>query len=141
MTALAEFASALEHLNHVIAHHDPMRPGALAFGQDPKVVCLSQAAWTLWIHGCPDQALKRSDEAITLARQLSHPYSLVAALNFGSIVHQLDQDAQSTEKLAEAAIKLSTQHEFAYWIPWGSLMRGWAMTQRGQLDTGIVQIA
>ena len=140
LTALAEFAPALEHLDYVIAHHDPMRPGSLDFGQDPKVVCFSQSAWTLWIQGYRDQALKRHDEAIALARKLSHPYSLAAALSFGAMIHQLRRDAQSTEELAEAAIKLSREHEFAYWMPWGSVMRGWAMTQRGQVGEGIVQI-
>ena len=140
LTALAEFAPALKHLDHVIINHDPMQPGGLSFGQDPKVVCLSQAAWALWVHGYPDEARKRNDEALALAQKLSHPYSLAAALNFGSIVHQFDQDPQATEKLAEAATKLSTEHEFAYWIPWGSVMRGSAMLLRGQLEVGITQM-
>ena len=92
-TALAEFPPALKHLDHVIINHDPMQPGALSFGQDPKVVCLSQAAWALWVHGYPDEARKRNDEALALAQKLSHPYSLAAALNFGSIVHQFNQDS------------------------------------------------
>jgi predicted ATPase len=140
LTGLAEFAPGLEHLDYVIVHHDPMQTGSLAFGQDPKVVCLSQAAWTLWIHGYPDQALKRNEEAITLAQKLSHPYSLAAALNFGSMVHQLRQDAQTTAELAEAGGKLSAEQEFTHWMIWSSVMRGWVMTQRGQIGNGIVQM-
>ena len=34
--------------------------------------CLSYAAWTLWYLGYPDQALKRSQEAVALAAGLSH---------------------------------------------------------------------
>jgi len=139
LTAFADFVPALKHLDHVIVHHDPASPGATAFGQDPKVVCLSQAAWALWIHGYPEQARKRNEEAIALAKRLSHPSSLAAALNFGSIVHQLRQDAQSAEELADAAVKLSTEQEFAYWKPWGLVMRGWAMTQRGQFRDGIAR--
>ena len=137
LTALAEFAPALEHLDHVIVHHDPASPGATAFGQDPKVVCLSQAAWTLWIHGYPDQALKRNEEAIALAQTLSHPYSLAAALSFGSMVHQLRQDVPTTEELAEAAVALSAEQKFEYWTAWGFVMRGWAMTHRGEVEDGI----
>ncbi len=37
--------------------------------------CLPMS-WTLWFLGYPDQALKRSHEALTLAQGLSHPYSL-----------------------------------------------------------------
>jgi len=142
LTGLAQFAPGLEHLEHVIADYDPVRHGSIAFlyGQDPKVVCLSQAAWTLWIHGFPDQALKRNEEALTLARALSHPYSLAAALSFGAMVHQLCQDERAALECAEAAITLSTEKEFALWRPWGLVMRGWAMTQSGKLAEGILQI-
>jgi class 3 adenylate cyclase/predicted ATPase len=142
LTALAEFDPALEHLEYVIVHHDPAQHGAMAFlyGQDPKVVCLSQAAWVLWIRGYPDQALKRNDEAITLGQKLSHPYSLTAALDFGAMVHQLCQDGQATRERAEAAIALSTEQEFAYWTTWGFVLRGWALTEHGQVKDGIVQI-
>lgn len=142
LTGLAQFAPGLQHLDRVIGDYDPVRHGSIAFlyGQDPKVVCLSQAAWVLWICGFPDQALKRNEEALTLARTLSHPYSLAAALSFGAMVHQLCQDGPAARKCAEAAITLSTEKEFALWKPWGLIMRGWAMTRSGQLAEGILQI-
>ena len=45
-------------------------------GQDPGVPCLAYAALTLWCLGYPAQALKRSQEALTLAQELAHPFSL-----------------------------------------------------------------
>jgi predicted ATPase len=75
-----------------------------------------------------------------MARRLDHPYSLAAALNFGAMVPQFRRDAQTTEELAEAAVKLSTEKEFALWRPWGLVMRGWAMTQRGRVEDGIGQM-
>jgi class 3 adenylate cyclase/predicted ATPase len=141
LTGLADFAPGLEHLDYVIGHHDSAQNASMAFGQDPKVVCLSQAAFTLWINGYPDQAVKRNEEAITLAKKLSHPYSLAAALSFGSMVPQFRQDAQGTAELADAAAKLSAEQDFAYWMIWSSVMRGWVMTQRGQIENGIAQMA
>ncbi|MGH7878770.1 MAG: ATP-binding protein, partial [Candidatus Binataceae bacterium] len=143
LTGLAEFATGLEHLDQVIGGYDPAEHGSLAFlyGQDPKVVCLSQAAWTLWIHGYPDQALGRNAEAVTLARKLVHPSSLAAALNFGGVVHQLCRDEGAVRECADASIALSTEQEFALWKPWGMMLRGWATTERGGLDEGIAQIS
>ena len=46
--------------------------------------CPSYAAWTLWMLGYPDQALQRRQEALTLAQELAHPFSLVAALSFAA---------------------------------------------------------
>ena len=40
--------------------------------------CRVFAALALWVLGYPDQALQRGQEAITLARELSHPFSLSA---------------------------------------------------------------
>ena len=40
------------------------------------VRCRRYGAWTLWYLGYPDQALQRSREAIALAQERAHPYSL-----------------------------------------------------------------
>jgi class 3 adenylate cyclase/predicted ATPase len=142
LSGLAQFEPALEHLNYVIDNYDPARHGSFAynFGQDPKVVCLSQAAWILWICGLPDQSLQRNEEALALARASSHPYSLAAALSFGSTVHQLRRDYHAARECAEAAISLSAEKQFAQWLPWGTVIRGWSMAESGQLAEGIVQM-
>ena len=56
---LGEFAPARVHLEQGIALYDPQQHRSLAFlyGTDPAVVCLSYAAWALWLLGYPDQAL------------------------------------------------------------------------------------
>ena len=36
-------------------------------------------ACCLWVLGYPDQALKRSQETLTLALELNHPFTLVEA--------------------------------------------------------------
>lgn len=141
LSGLAQFEPSLVHLNQVITTYDPEQHGSLAFvyGQDPKVVCLSQAAWILWLCGLPDQARKRNEEALAMARALSHPYSLAAALSFGAMVHQLCRDKAAVQECAEELITLSTEQEFGMWRPWGLVMRGWAMSQSGQIPEGIAQ--
>lgn len=46
------------------------------------------AAMTLWLLGYPDKALERSQEALALACELSHPCSMVHALYYSAWVHQ-----------------------------------------------------
>ncbi len=58
------------------------------FGQDPGVTSLSYLSWTLWLRGYPDQAMSKVHEAINLAKELSHPFSLVYALTFTAWLHQ-----------------------------------------------------
>jgi class 3 adenylate cyclase/predicted ATPase len=142
MLALGQFAAALQHLEEVIAIYDPTRHASMAFeyGQDSGVVCRSHAAWALWFLGYPDQARKRNDEALALARQLSHPYSLVIALDFSAWLHQLLQDRQGAQKHAEEALALSTEHEFVFWLLMGMILHGWTLTVGNQVDDGLAQM-
>jgi len=72
----------------------------------------------LWHLGYPDRALHRINEALALARNLSHSFSLAYALSIASLVHQLRRDEAAAQELAESAIKLSTEHEFVHWTTW-----------------------
>src|SRR5262249_50447462 len=125
-----------------IACFDPQQHRSLAFlyGQDSEVGCRSHAARSLWFLGYPDQARQRDHEALLLAQQLSHPYTLATALAFSAWLHQLCQDEQATQERAEAAVTLSTEQGFIFWMTWGTILRGWALTKRGQGGDGIVQI-
>src|SRR5262249_11647725 len=75
--SLGELVSAQEHLEQAIALYDPQQHHSHAFlyGQDPGITCLIYAAYVLWYLGYPDQALRRSWEAIKLAQELAHPFS------------------------------------------------------------------
>ena len=66
---LGELVSARPHLEQGIALYDPQRHRSHAFlSAGPWGVLPVLAAWALWLLGYPDQALKRSHEALTLAR-------------------------------------------------------------------------
>ena len=79
LMCLGEFTTAQEHLEDGIALHNPQRHHSLASlygGEDPGVVCRCDAFITLWLRGYPDLALKRIQETLTLAQELSHPYKI-----------------------------------------------------------------
>ena len=48
------------------------------------MICRAYAGVTLWWLGYPDQALQRSQEALTLVRELAHPFSLAYAQFFAA---------------------------------------------------------
>ena len=79
------------------------RASASLYGQDQGVVCRSWAALTLWSLGYPDQALRRSREALTLAQELAHPFSLAYAMCFAGMLCQLCRDVQAAHERATAA--------------------------------------
>ena len=92
----ADFEAARTHAEQLIAIYDPARHHALAAlysGFDLGVGSRGGLAVNLWALGYPDQAVRRADDAIALARDLSHASSTVLALNWAAMVHQHRRDA------------------------------------------------
>src|SRR4029453_10454776 len=101
-------ADAHTHFAQGIALYDPQQHhvAVLLYGEDVGVICHNTTAWTLWSLGYPDQALARSHEAVTLAQQVAHPFSLVLALSAAALFHQLRREGHTAQEYAEAAISL-----------------------------------
>src|SRR5262249_44223792 len=94
----------------------------------------------LWLLVYPDQALRRSQEALTLAYDLTHPYSLAYALMFAAWVQQFRREGQATQARAEALCVLAKEQEFAFLLAVGTMHRGWALAEQGQSSEGIAQL-
>jgi predicted ATPase/class 3 adenylate cyclase len=139
---LGEFASARDYLEQGIVHYDPQRHRAhlALFGQDGGAVCLCRVAFVLWYLGYPDQALARSHEALILARELSHPYSLAYVLLWVALLYNHRREVQETQELADAVTALATERGFPYWSTQGTILQGWARAAQGQGAEGIAQI-
>jgi predicted ATPase len=104
------------------------------------VSCRGFALWALWVLGYPDQALRRSHEALCLARELSHPYGLAWALYFAVLVHLLRREGPRIKEPAEEAIALATEQGFAPFLAWVTLFRGWALAMQDHREEGVVQL-
>jgi predicted ATPase len=140
---MGECLPAREHYEMAISIYDPERHRALAFrylGVDPGVNCLLHAAWNLWFLGYPDQALKRSNEALVLAQRLSHPYSLAWAELFVLILRQYRGEARAVQENADGVIALCAEHGLTDFLAWASTLRGWAMAEQGRREEGVAQI-
>jgi class 3 adenylate cyclase/predicted ATPase len=110
------------------------------YAQDPREAGLAHAALTAWLLGYPDQALRQSQEALTLAQSLAHLNTLVHALCWASIVHQHRREVQATQEQAEAVLTLSDKQGFQLWLALGTCQWGWALAEQGQRAAGMAQI-
>ncbi len=139
---LAKLRQSQQHLEQGIALYDlkKHRSHAFRYGVDPGVYCLCFAAWNLWCLGYPDQALKSLQDALRLAYELVHPYTLAFALNINAIVHQLRQEEAAVRDQTEALRTLSTEHGFVYRAAVATIMRGWVLAAAGQREEGVVQM-
>jgi len=135
---LGELASARELLEQCISVYNPQQYRSLAWaGAHPGVQCLWYVAWVLWQLGYPDQSLKRSHEALALAQELSHPFSLAHTLVSAAWLHQYRREGQSSQAQAEATIALSSDQGFPFYLAMGTILRGWALAAQGQAEEGI----
>ena len=139
---LGEFASARAHLEQGIALYDPQQHSSHAFlyGQDPGVLCRAYVAFALWHLGYADQALKRIQEALILAQELSHPYSLAFALFIAAWVHQYRREGRAAQERADAMMVLCSEQGFPFWLAEGTILRGWALAEQEQREEGIAQM-
>ena len=139
---LGEFVGAQTQLEEALRLYNPEqhRSHTLLYGVDPAVAAGVYAAWTLWCLGYPDQSLAKGNEALALARERAHYFTLAYALCHCALLHQFRRDVQLTEELSEPLVALSTEQGFAYWPRVAMVMRGWALAQRGQGEAGIAEL-
>jgi predicted ATPase len=139
---LGALPAARQHLEEGIALDTPDQRRALVYriGHDPGVACRAFAAWTLWLLGSPAQALARLREALALAHELAHPYSLAWVRCWAAIVSQLRRDVLATHEQAEVAIALATEQGFTQWAAVGTTFRGWALAMQGRGEEGRAQV-
>jgi predicted ATPase len=139
---LGGFTRARAHFEQMIAFYDPRQHGSLAFlyGQDPGATSLSWAAWALWFLGYPDQALKRSKEALALAQELDHPFTLGFVLGIAGLFHHLRREGQAARECFEASTEISTEERFALFEAGATIELGWGQAEAGQVEDGIAQI-
>jgi predicted ATPase len=140
--SLGELISARAHLEQTMAIVGPEVRSSLTFRSlsGPWVSCVTCAAWDLWLLGYPDQALERSQEALMLAQEQMHPFSLVQALLWAAGLRQFRRERAEAQAHAEAAMLLSTEQGFPSWLPIGMILRGWTLAAQGHGAESIAQI-
>jgi len=139
---VGELSAARARLEEGITLYDPRQLPfrATSGGRDPMVGCLCWAAWTLWLLGYPDGALTRMREALTLARQLAHTYSLAFALYFSSTLHMWRREVDLVKDASDAVMSLARDHGFVRWLGGGLIKQGWIQVEQGTAAAGITPI-
>jgi DNA-binding winged helix-turn-helix (wHTH) protein/predicted ATPase len=133
---LGEFVPALEHFEKALSLYDPdrHRDDAFRYSQNSAVATQCHAAWALWFVGQPDQALKRTQKALTLAHDLAEPHGLAHAFFFSAVLHQLRGDKRLAQEHADASLAIATEHRLLLYQATATIMRSWARIEPGQQE-------
>ena len=139
---IGDYAAARWHFEQGTALIDPTTQWALALrhGSAPGPHLLSYAANALWCLGYPTQAMQRCQEALALAQELAHPYSLARPQFFAAWLHYRRRDVSAVHAQAKALLTLATTQGFPLYVGVGTCMRGWALAMQGQGEVGLAQL-
>jgi DNA-binding winged helix-turn-helix (wHTH) protein/predicted ATPase len=128
------------HARQGAALYDPERHGTLAAvygGHDPGVCARLFGARVAALAGRTETAGRVSDEAIAMARELAHPFTLVQSLVFAAATHQARRDAATARERAAAAAAYAREHSFSLMLAWASAFEGWATVELGDRERGL----
>ncbi|HTO66634.1 MAG TPA: AAA family ATPase [Bradyrhizobium sp.] len=125
---LLRSAQAGEYHGH---YHSPV------YGINMSVFCRAYASHCDWQLGYPARGLRLAEEAVALARETSHPFSIALALDYLAMLHQFRRDPEAALKAATEAGEICAEHRFDYYGAWSGLVRAWAIAETGRLDEGI----
>ncbi|MBI3756460.1 MAG: AAA family ATPase [Deltaproteobacteria bacterium] len=137
-----EEVPARVHIEQSLALYDPQqRLSAIArVGGDLGVTGLTYLANVLWLLGYPEQAWRRSYEAMTLAQESAHPFTTALVWGFNVVLSQFLYEVQTVQHRAEALVALCYQQGFSAHVTGAIVQRGWALAMQGREEEGIQQI-
>jgi DNA-binding SARP family transcriptional activator/predicted ATPase len=141
---LGHYAESRAHLEHVISFYKPQshhHAFVVVRGTDAGVSALAYDACCLWCLGYPDQAAKQSQQAVAVAKELGHAFSLADVLCFaGCVFNSMRRDAQGLRVHAEELTRLSGDMGFSSFVGTGAAYWGEALSMLGQVDEGMRKI-
>ena len=129
------------HVEQTISLYDPQQHHVLLadFGIDIGSFSVAYSVAILWLLGYPDQAQTRAVEALTMAEELAHPYTIAYALNVSATLHAWRGEVRAAEAQSEASTALSGERGFTLTSGWGNVVHGWALAETEHHERGIDQ--
>jgi len=143
LLTIGEFQSSAEHFEESIklSISKGKQPLSSLYMVEPQVASLLLLSWDLWFLGRPDRALLRVSEALALAQDLGHPYTLAFAHYMTSVVHLLRGDAARAFESAEKSFEISQEQRFSLYVILSRISRGRAVGDLGRLGEAQAEIA
>ena len=126
--------------NEAIQRYDTERDNdqVLQYVQDNRIAALTWSSLSLWYMGYPDQARRRSEEAIGNARSKGNANTLAQSLAIGGgVVHDLVGDASAMADFTEELRSLTAAHNLPFWHAFSGACLGRCYFHEGRFDAAV----
>ncbi len=143
LLTIGDFQSSANHFQETIklSSGAEKQPLYNLYMVEPQAASLLLQSWDLWFLGYPDQSLSRVSEALALAHDLGHPYTVAFAHYMTSVVHLLRGDARRAFESAEKCYEISKEQRFSLYVILSRISRGRALGELGRLAEGRAEVA
>ncbi len=134
-----ELVASRQHFEEVTRLYDVAQHGRYLqlYRLDPAIHCASQMIRLLWLLGFPDQARRKAEESVALARALSSLLSLAFCENFAAQLYQNVRTPEKTKEHAQACIAICDEHAIQLERAWVEVWYGWAVAELGEIEIGL----
>jgi predicted ATPase len=128
-----------EHLDQAIALYDPAEHRPLA--TRAKVTILSNRSLALWLLGYPEAALRDSDDALKMAREIGQAATLMHALGNCQIPYTLCGNHVAVAARAREVVALAEEKGSQTWKAFGVTNQGSALALAGKASDAIEMLS
>jgi tetratricopeptide (TPR) repeat protein len=142
LLTIGDFQSSANHFEETIklSINKGKQPLYNLYVVEPRAASLLLLSWDLWFLGYPDQSLSRVSEALALAQDLGHPYTVAFAHYMTSVVYLLRGEPDRALASAEESRKMSLEQRFSLYVILSNISRGRALGDLGQLREAQTEI-
>jgi predicted ATPase len=136
---IGDLPAARRHLESATALYDPAqhRVHALIFGQEPGMASNIYLAKTLAVMGDAAGAERHRAVAARIASETHHHHTSAFCMVYETFVKHLARDIEATIAIADRTIALSEEQGFPIWKAGAQVLKGFALTERGDLAAGV----
>jgi adenylate cyclase len=107
----------------------------------PALNALANLAWTLWLLGYPEQALRRAREAADLALKLTVPHLSLCFVEYTlAELASFRREPAEVEAQAAALVPLAQEQGFRMFEAMGRFLLAWAQNERNQEGEAMAQM-
>jgi predicted ATPase len=142
-TWTGQFGAGQEHAEQGLLLYSPTKHAthALSYGgHDPGVCARAHRGLDLWFLGYPDRAVENVCQSLALAEQIAHPPTIVHALNYGILLHQLRRDEAMVQAWSERMALIATEQRLALHQALSFFARGWLLATGKNPRSGLSEL-
>ena len=135
--------AARSHHDKALTLYDPVEHKALTshFGHDFGVAIFSYRPFSLWLLGYPEAALRDTEEALRIARDLGQAATLMYALAHVGVPNILCGRYKAAAAQTREVLALSEEKSAPHWRAFGMLNQGWLLALTGKAAEAVPLIS